>query len=67
MCGYNHTGQLGVGDLKSKTIWTHVKTLAGKRIGKIYSGGCHSWAVLDRMRPIIDNYSPPDALNYNTN
>jgi alpha-tubulin suppressor-like RCC1 family protein len=52
VCGYNHKGQLGVGDSKSKTVWTHVKGLAGKRVGKIYSGGCHSWAVLGMFKLI---------------
>lgn len=49
VCGYNHLGQLGTGDLKSKTIWIHVKSLAGKKVGRIYSGGNHSWAVLGTL------------------
>lgn len=46
VCGYNNMGQLGVGDVKSRTMWTHVKGLSGKKVGRIYSGGYHSWAVL---------------------
>lgn len=30
-CGYNAKGQLGLGDEKSVTIWTHVTALQGKR------------------------------------
>lgn len=45
-CGYNAKGQLGLGDERSVTIWTHVTGLKGKRIEKIYAGGDHSWSVL---------------------
>lgn len=47
-CGYNLKGQLGLGDEKSRTIWTHVNKLAGKKITRIYAGGNHSWAVLGK-------------------
>lgn len=46
-CGYNSKGQLGLGDIKIRTVWTHVNKLAGKKITRIYAGGNHSWAVLD--------------------
>ena len=38
-CGHNAKGQLGLGELKSSTIWTHVSTLAHKKVSKIYAGG----------------------------
>jgi alpha-tubulin suppressor-like RCC1 family protein len=46
-CGYNKKGQLGIGEEKLVTIWTHVSKLSGKNVGKIYAGGDHSWAVMD--------------------
>ena len=46
-CGYNARGQLGLGEDKSVTMWTHVNSLSGKNVSKIYAGGDHSWAVVD--------------------
>ena len=46
-CGYNAKGQLGVGQDKTVTIWTHITQLSGKNVGQIYAGGDHSWAVID--------------------
>ena len=73
-CGYIHKGQLGLSDDKSRTIWTHVTTLAGKRVSRIYAGGFHSWAVLvhttfnqDRSSPIIDDYEPPSPVKIGDN
>ena len=51
-CGYNAKGQLGLGDEKSVTLWTHVTALQGKRTEKIYAGGDHSWAILGTSIPI---------------
>ena len=45
-CGYNAKGQLGLGDERSVTAWTHVAGLQSKRAIKIYAGGDHSWSVL---------------------
>jgi len=45
-CGYNAKGQLGLGDERSVTVWTHVTALQGKRTVKIFAGGDHSWAIL---------------------
>lgn len=45
-CGYNAKGQLGLGDERSVTMWTHVTNLQGLRATKIYAGGDHSWSVL---------------------
>jgi alpha-tubulin suppressor-like RCC1 family protein len=57
-CGYNHKGQLGLSDDKSRTIWTHLTALAGKRVSRIYAGGFHSWAVLGKNIINIDRVSP---------
>lgn len=46
-CGYNGKGQLGIGEEKTVTLWTHITTLQGKNVGKIYAGGDHSWSVVD--------------------
>lgn len=45
-CGHNAKGQLGLGEVKSSTVWTHVNSLANKRVSSIYAGGEHSWAVI---------------------
>lgn len=46
-CGYNVKGQLGIGQQKTMTTWTHITKLSGKNVGRIYAGGDHSWAVVD--------------------
>lgn len=38
-CGHNAKGQLGIGESKSSTVWTHVSALAHKKVAKIYAGG----------------------------
>ncbi len=46
-CGLNAKGQVGIGEKKFYTIWTHVSHLAGKNVGSIFAGGEHSWAAVD--------------------
>lgn len=57
-CGYNAKGQLGLGDEKSVTVWTHVTALQGKRAEKIYAGGDHSWAILGIPSTIQTHTTP---------
>jgi alpha-tubulin suppressor-like RCC1 family protein len=45
-CGHNAKGQLGLGESKSCTVWTHISALSHKKVARIYSGGEHSWAVI---------------------
>jgi alpha-tubulin suppressor-like RCC1 family protein len=45
-CGLNSKGQLGLGDEKIRSVWTHIVNLAGKRVDKVYAGGHHSWAII---------------------
>ena len=45
-CGSNAKGQLGLGEEKAVTHWTHVVGLRGMRVVKIFAGGDHSWSVL---------------------
>ncbi len=47
-CGYNAKGQLGLGDEKSVTLWTHVTSLQSKKVDKIFAGGDHSWSILGK-------------------
>jgi len=47
-CGHNAKGQLGIGESKSSTIWTHVNSLSHKKVSTIYAGGEHSWAVIGK-------------------
>ena len=51
-CGYNAKGQLGTGDERSATNWTHVTGIQGMRVAKIYAGGDHSWSVLGTLLTI---------------
>lgn len=64
-CGYNNKGQLGLGDGKSRVVWTHITALAGKRVSKIFGGGNHSWALLDRSSPFMEDYEPPSPIKQN--
>ena len=61
-CGYNAKGQLGIGEEKTATVWTHITQLSGKNVGKIYAGGDHSWAVIDELSPFIKDYEPPSPI-----
>ncbi len=45
-CGYGSSGQLGLGDNESKTVFTPIMDFAGKNVSKIFAGGNHSWAVI---------------------
>ncbi len=51
-----------MGDDESKIVFTHVASLGGKNIEKIFAGGNHSWIVLDQNDPINNNYEPPSPL-----
>ena len=46
-CGYGFFGQLGLGDDESRTSFTHVSALGPLHVDRIYSGGNHSWALLE--------------------
>ena len=45
-CGLNAKGQLGIGEERTTTVWTHVVGLRGMRVAKVYAGSDHSWSVL---------------------
>ena len=53
-CGHNSKGQLGLGESKSCTVWSHVSSLSQKKVSKIYGGGEHSWAVIGNFFNISD-------------
>ena len=50
-CGYNSSGQLGLGDIKSRTSFTLVTELKYKRVEKVFCGGNFSWVLLNRTEP----------------
>lgn len=60
--GFGQTGQLGHGDEESKTVFTWVKKLGGKKVSSIYAGGHHTWCVIDSDNKTISNYRPPSPL-----
>ena len=62
VCGYGFFGQLGLGDDESRTKFTHINTLGSKKVERIYSGGNHSWALLDPAEPIRADYEPPSPV-----
>lgn len=51
-----------MGDDESKIVFTHVASLGGKNIDKIFAGGNHSWVFLDDQNPNNNNYVPPSPL-----
>jgi alpha-tubulin suppressor-like RCC1 family protein len=57
-CGLNAKGQLGVGEERTATNWTHVVGLRGMRVAKIFAGGDHSWSVLGTALLIQMNTTP---------
>ena len=60
--GHGLQGALGLGDTESRRQFTLVEALCGKRVGRIFAGGGHSWAVLDYVAPIVEDYQPPSPL-----
>ena len=60
--GYGSSGQLGLGNDESKTDYTWISNLAGKKIKRIFAGGNHSWVLLDEKNPMIADYKPPSPL-----
>lgn len=57
----NKEGQLGLGDFKSRTQFTHLTCFAGIKIQRFMAGGNHSWFQIDEFSPKIDNYKLPSA------
>ena len=54
-CGLNAKGQLGLGEERTVTHWTHVVGMRGMRVAKIFAGGDHSWSVLGTFPSIKMN------------
>ena len=61
-CGYGSSGQLGLGDIRSRTVFTLISDLGGKRVTDLFAGGNFSWALLDHNSPDIVDYQPPSPL-----
>jgi alpha-tubulin suppressor-like RCC1 family protein len=61
-CGHNSAGQLGVGDEQSRTTFTHVSSLAGSNISRVFAGGSHTWALIDSDQPMVINYEAPSPI-----
>ncbi len=62
VCGYGESGQLGVGEDRSRTNFQHVTQLAGKNVSKIFAGGDCCWALLDSSEPELPDYEPPSPI-----
>ena len=63
---YGESGQLGGGNLESKTQFTLVESIGDKNIDKLYAGGSHSWIILNDIDPVRENYRFPDPLSEKT-
>lgn len=61
-CGLNKDGQLGLGNNKSKTGFTHINCFAGINIQKFMAGGNHTWFQVDEFCPKKINYTFPLPL-----
>lgn len=60
--GMGKHGQLGLGDLEGRMSFTHVKYFKDKNVSEIFAGGHHSWFMIDKENPIIENYEPPSPV-----
>ena len=59
-CGLNRHGQLGLCDFESRLEFTHLESLKGKNVTKVFAGGDHSWFLVDSRQPEIDIAEPSD-------
>lgn len=60
--GLGQYGQLGHENEESKTLFTWVKKLGGRKVINVSAGGHHTWCVLDQYERKVPNYSPPTPL-----
>eukprot|EP00831_Metopus_contortus_P038762 TRINITY_DN3041_c0_g1_i1.p1 TRINITY_DN3041_c0_g1~~TRINITY_DN3041_c0_g1_i1.p1 ORF type:complete len:333 (-),score=55.80 TRINITY_DN3041_c0_g1_i1:558-1556(-) len=62
VCGHGGTGQLGLGETELVPHFVCVTAMGTKNIKKIFSGGNHSWTLLDSDEPERKHYTPPSPL-----
>lgn len=62
-CGHGGNGQLGTGETEIMPFFHHISPMGPKNIIRIYAGGNHSWALLDRDKPDRPDYQPPAPLH----
>ena len=62
VCGCNTDGQLGMGDTDIRSGFSLLKSLADKNVYRIFTGGNHTWVLLDEFIPIRKNFRPPSPL-----
>jgi hypothetical protein len=63
VCGSNTDGQLGMGDTEMRSGFTFLKSLGDKNVYRIFTGGNHTWVLLDEFIPIRKNARPPSPLD----
>lgn len=62
-CGQNKYGELGIGNLETQMVFTHVGSIKGKNVVGIVAGGSHSFFLIDFDEPDILNYEEAPKFN----
>ena len=51
-----------MGDTDIRSGFTLLKSLADKNVYRIFTGGNHTWVLLDEFIPVRKNFRPPSPL-----
>ena len=60
--GCGKFGELGLGDKRNKYNYTWIKKLGTMNIKHIYTGGHHSWCIIDNKYPLKEKFIEPEPL-----
>jgi hypothetical protein len=61
-CGSNTDGQLGMGDTEMRSGFTILRSVQEKNVYRIFTGGNHTWILLDEFIPQRKNVRLPSPL-----
>ena len=62
VCGSNTDGQLGMGDTEMRSGFTLLRSLGDKNVYRLFTGGNHTWILLDEFIPFRKNARLPSPL-----
>lgn len=63
----NNSFYRGLQDVVSITAYQHVTSVGDKNVYRVFTGGNHSWVVVDDVIPVRTNYRPPSPVANLTN
>lgn len=43
-------------------FFTHIKSLNNRNISDLFAGGHHSWFLVNKENPLIEDYRPPSPF-----